>query len=151
MKKIIIPGIFALSFQIFVKAQCGIGVARQIKKNVDKGIYLMHESYNNKRDKPFTVVFNKGTTYGIYLLNPSNTLPSLTLINKKSGKAVSFENKDFDEENKRILYIFTIPESGVYKVKLDFGTEKKSCVLFVLTFIKKQNVKFLHPDLFIHK
>ncbi len=136
MKKTI--SLFALLFifQLFTNAQCDINEDELIKTYVKEGIVLMHESYNNKNDKPYKVVFNIGVTYGVFLLNPSKELPKFTLLDDKTGEEVNC-SVETNEKDNYAYYKFTIKKSGQYKVVLDFDTEKKECVLFVLTFIKK--------------
>jgi hypothetical protein len=86
------------------------------------------------------MVFNTGVTYGIYLLNPSNELPDLKLIQTKTGNMVKGE-KVVNKEEKYTYFIFTIEESGQYKLSLNFNSKKKACVLFVLSFIGKDMEK----------
>ncbi len=138
MKKTI--SLFALLFifQLFTNAQCNVRKYRYIKKYIKEGIYLLDRTYNNKKDKPFKLVFHKGSTYGVYLLNPSKVLPDFELKTQED-KLVNGVIAQIDTIENYALYKFTIKESGQYKIKLNFNTTEKACVLFVLTFISKES------------
>lgn len=138
MKKTISLFMLIFIFQIFTNAQCDVKKYEFIKKYVKEGIFLMGKSYNNKKDKPYKLVLDKGATYGIYLLNPSKSLPDIELKTKEGMPIQNIETKIDTKEN-YAFYKFTIKKSGQYRVSLNFNTPEKACVLFVLTYICKKN------------
>ena len=143
MKTVIGLILLMFVFQISVTGQCGSKrkTAKMIYKYVNKGegIYLKDQVYENGIDKSYTIVLSAKTVYGIYLLNPSNKLPLLSLFNKNTGKPLKeIEQRVINtEKDYYAFYKFETKEAGTYDLILDFGSKEKNCVVVVLAFIKR--------------
>jgi hypothetical protein len=130
MKKIIIIFSLVLGFQAGATAQCGINY-KEILARYCEGEYLKHQELNNESGAAASLILEKDNRYAIYLLNPNFSVPSLKWegVNDNSFKDYSTE---FHPEENFSSHIFTATETGEYHFSLDFGDEKKACILMAI-------------------
>jgi hypothetical protein len=136
MRKIFGILLILFAMQTGISAQCGKN-HRELMNKYCKGIYLTHKIIRSDTIGQISFIFNKGTKYGAYLLNPNQDFPSIEIMGKSEIPFSSFSTKFYRSEN-YIEYIFTAKESGEYIIKTDFGAQKDACVLFALYFISNE-------------
>ena len=136
--KTIIPTILVLiAMQSISNAQCAMNY-KEILDNKCSGVYIRHQDLSNTKSKEINLVLTKDVTYSIYLLNPSNSLPSLKL-SENGLSALTFQEAINPGENYS-LYTITAGETGEYNFEIDFHTDEKACVLLAI-YLRNSNFK----------
>lgn len=127
-----------IAMQTVTSAQCAVDY-REFLDNKCNGVYLRHQDFSNTRNNVMSLVLTKDNTYSIYLLNPSNSLPSLKVSDNNALSLLSFQEAINPSENYSI-YTITASETGEYRFALDFHTDEKACVLLAI-YLRNANFK----------
>lgn len=130
MEKFINILLFVLFAQSAANAQCGINY-KEILAQSCEGEYLQHQELNQETGARVSMILEKGKRYAIYLLNPNLTIPELK-FEGDAGSLFKDYQTEFDQEEKTEVHLFTARETGDYYFSLDFGTEKKACILMAI-------------------
>jgi len=133
MRKIICILLVMFSIQTLIIAQCGKN-HKEILNKYCKGIYLTHKVVKSDSIAEIRFIFNKGTKYALYLLNPNKDFPTVEILGKMDVPFSSFSTKYYMNEN-YLEYTFTAKDSGEFLIKADFNKQEDACVLLALYFI----------------
>lgn len=125
---------FLFAFQITAFNQCDIN-QKEVREKYCTGIYLVHSELDNS-SPDVEIALKKGNKYSIYLLNADSGIKDFSMTDSRN-QIVSLESGIFTEYS---VYSFVPQLSDTYKFHVDFGTDKKACVLWT---IYQQNEKNL--------
>ncbi len=128
-----------IAMQSITNAQCGINYKEILKKNCS-GVYLRHQDYNNLTGGDIKLVLTKDNKYAIYLLNPSESLPRLNILDSNHFPLQDYAESVNADKN-TALYTFKVNETSEYGFELDFNTDEKACVLLAIYLQNDKNYK----------